>query len=166
MKKIKIIGTLGLTALLGINNIAHAEAPGGPDCGWGNMIFQGDNGVVSHTAAYVTNGLSSFNAFFGIVFGTNGCDTRGVLTYGGEPMLGLNHMLDELAQDIAQGQGEALSALNVALKIQPEDRAYFNETLHHRFNDIFKHENIEAAEVYQNIQALMREDERLKPYLG
>lgn len=151
---------------LSATQVARAEAPGGPDCGWGNMLFQGDKGVVPHTAAYLTNGLTSFNAFFGILFASNGCKTDGVLTYDGVPMLGLNHMLDELAQDIALGSGEALNALSVALKIEKQDRDYFDSLMHENFALIFENENMEALHVMQNIQDIVKHDPRLKHYLA
>lgn len=151
---------------LSLSGQSFAEAPGGPDCGWGNMLFQGDKGFVPHTAAYLTNGLSSFNAFFGIVFGTNGCETDGVLSYTGVPMLGMNHILDELAVDMANGSGEALSALSVALKIEKEDRSYFDQVMHENFSTIFSHENIEAMQVMNNITNVLAKDERLKNYLS
>lgn len=155
-----------LTLSLSLSSLSKAEAPGGPDCGWGNMLFQGDKGFVPHTAAYLTNGLTSFNAFFGIVFGTNGCETDGVLTYTGEPMLGLNDMLDELAEDIARGSGEALSALSVAMKIEKKDRPHFEAVLHENFSEIFTDENINATEVMNNIARIISKDEQLKNYLG
>ncbi len=159
-----ITGTVALG--LSLSSLSHAEAPGGPDCGWGNMLFQGDKGWVPHTAAYMTNGLSSFNAFFGIVFGTNGCETDGVLTYSGEPMLGLNDMLDELAEDIAQGSGEALTALSVAMKIEKEDRPHFEKVLHENFSDIFTNEDMNAVDVMNNIASVISKDEQLKNYLS
>lgn len=59
---------------------AFAEAPGGPGCGWGNMLFKGQRGLASHLVASTTNG-SSGNATFGMTSGTNGCRTDGALSY-------------------------------------------------------------------------------------
>lgn len=154
------------TISLSFSNQSFAEAPGGPDCGWGNMLFQGDKGLVPHTAAYLTNGLSSFNAFFGIVFGTNGCKTDDVLSYTGTPMLGMNHILDELAVDMANGSGEALSALAVALNIEKNDRPYFEQVMHENFSTIFTDEDIEALQVMNNISTVLSKDARLKSYLS
>jgi hypothetical protein len=167
IKKLLIkIKTLCFASLCLFSSNIYAEAPGGPDCGWGNMLFQGDKGGIPHTVAYLTNGLSSFNAFFGIVFGTNGCTTDGVLTYSGQPMLGLNHILDELVQDIAQGSGEALNALSVAMKIEKQDRDYFDQVMHENFETIFPHEDMQAQQVINNITDVMKKDERLKAYLS
>ena len=164
LHNLKITSVCALFSL-GLSSQSFAAAPGGPDCGWGNMLFQGDKGLVPHTAAYLTNGLTSFNAFFGIVFGTNGCETDEVLSYSGVPMLGMNHILDELATDMAAGSGEALSALSLALKIEKQDRDYFEQVMHQNFSEIFKHENIEALEVMNNITNVIAKDERLANYL-
>lgn len=40
MKRI-LLGTLIAAASLN----AFAEAPGGPNCGWGNMLFEGQKGL-------------------------------------------------------------------------------------------------------------------------
>nr|WP_311138690.1 DUF3015 family protein [Pseudomonas amygdali] len=87
-----------------------AQAPGGPDCGWGNMLFEGQRGTPAHFLASTTNGTSG-NATFGMTSGTNGCSTNGALTYGGKSWLAMNGMMDELSKDMAMGQGEALTTL-------------------------------------------------------
>jgi len=72
--------------LLAASSSAFAEAPGGPGCGWGNMLFEGESGPV-HFLATTTNGTSG-NKTFGMTSGTNGCSIDGALTSGGESMLG------------------------------------------------------------------------------
>ena len=81
MKRI-LLGTLMTIA----SASAFAVAPGGPNCGWGNMLFKGQSGLPSHFVASTTNGTSG-NATFGMTSGTNGCSTNGTLTYGGKPLL-------------------------------------------------------------------------------
>ena len=78
MKRI-LLGTL--FAAVSIN--AMAEAPGGPNCGWGNLLFEGQRGTPAHFLASTTNGTSG-NATFGMTSGTNGCSTKAALTYGGK----------------------------------------------------------------------------------
>jgi len=45
MKRI-LLGTL--FTVVSIN--AMAEAPGGPNCGWGNMLFEGQRAALRHTS--------------------------------------------------------------------------------------------------------------------
>ena len=46
MKKF-IIGA----AILGSSMSAGAVAPGGPGCGWGNLLFEGSSGLPAHLLA-------------------------------------------------------------------------------------------------------------------
>jgi len=49
MKRI-LLGTLFTVVSLN----AMAEAPGGPNCGWGNMLFEGQRGTPAHFLASTT----------------------------------------------------------------------------------------------------------------
>ena len=93
--------------LLAASSTANAAAPGGPGCGWGNMLFEGQNGPV-HIIATTTNGTSG-NKTFGMTSGTNGCSMDGKLTYGGKSMI--SSIMDRFSEDVAQGNGEALDAV-------------------------------------------------------
>ncbi|MFP1683728.1 DUF3015 domain-containing protein [Alloalcanivorax sp. C16-1] len=151
-------------ALLGASFSAHAVAPGGPGCGWGNLIFEGKSGAPVHLLATIVNGTSG-NATFGMTSGTNGCDTSGALTYSGESLLSMNGVLEEVAQDMATGEGEALTALSVSMGISTEDRTHFNGLMHDHFAAIFPHQDVSAAEVMQNITAVMQQDQKLAKYV-
>lgn len=130
MKRI-LLGTLFTVVSLN----AMAEAPGGPNCGWGNMLFEGQRGTPAHFLASTTNGTSG-NATFGMTSGTNGCSTKASLTYGGKSWFAMNGMMNELSEDMAMGQGEALTTYAVVLGVAPEDRSYFNSVTHQHFNQI------------------------------
>lgn len=140
---------------------AFAEAPGGPNCGWGNMLFKGQSGIVPHFLASTTNG-SSGNATFGMTSGTNGCAVDGKLTYGGKAMVGA--MFDEFSADVAMGEGETLTAVAVAYGIAPEDRAAFAQLAHANFAVLFPSENVTADEVVATLEALMKNDAQLARY--
>ncbi len=143
---------------------ALAEAPGGPDCGWGNMLFKGQRGLPSHLVASTTNG-SSGNATSGMSTGTNGCRTDGALTYGGKPMLVVSNMLDELSEDMAKGEGEALTSYAVVLGVKPEDRAHFSALTHEHFGQIFSSADVTAEQVLNATYSVMKEDAQLAHYV-
>lgn len=149
--------TIIAAVLLGSVAGAHAEAPGGPSCGWGNMLFEGQSGLPMHILASIVNGTSG-NATFGMTTGTNGCDTSGKLTYGGKSLLALNGVLEEVAKDMAAGQGEALTALSVSMGIPAEERAHFNKVMHENFSVIFSRDDVTADEVADQISAVMKSD--------
>ncbi|MBF0219336.1 MAG: DUF3015 domain-containing protein [Gammaproteobacteria bacterium] len=140
---------------------AMAEAPGGPNCGWGNMLFKGQSGIGPHFAATTTNGTSG-NATFGMTSGTNGCSVDGKLTYGGKAMIGA--VMDELIEDVARGNGEALNAVAVAYGVESGDRADFAQLLHSNFATIFPSEQVTADAVDAAINTLMKSDSKFAKY--
>ncbi len=158
MKKLLLAASL-MTASVS----AMAVAPGGPDCGWGNMILKGKSGLPMHVLASTTNGTSG-NATFGMTTGTNGCSANGVLTYGGKPMIDLSSIMDEFSEDVARGHGDALTTVAVALEIEASDRVVFGQAMHDNFAVIFTHENMTAEEVMANVVAVMKADARLAKY--
>lgn len=148
--------------LLLASSAAFAEAPGGPNCGWGNMLFQGESGMVYHFLASTTNG-SSGNGSFGMTTGTNGCSVNGKLTYGGKAMI--TAMMDEFSSDVAVGKGDTLTAVAVAYGVEQQDRAAFAEVAHANFAALFPSENVTADEVVTNLETLMKADARLSKYV-
>lgn len=158
MKRI-LLGTLFAAASFN----AFADAPGGAGCGWGNMLFKGQRGVATHVVAATTNGTSGNNTF-GMTTGTNGCHTNGALSYGGKPLLVLGSMMDELSEDMAKGNGEALTTYAVVLGVQPQDREHFAAVTHEHFSEIFNKSDATAADVYVNTQAILKQDARLAKY--
>ncbi|MBD1551084.1 DUF3015 domain-containing protein [Pseudomonas typographi] len=158
MKRI-LLGTLFTVASFN----AMAQAPGGPNCGWGNLLFEGQRGTPAHFLASTTNGTSG-NATFGMTSGTNGCDTSGALTYGGKSWIAMNGMIDELSEDMAKGQGEALTTYAVVLGVKPEDRAYFETVAHQHFTQIFNRPDVTAEDVHNNTLGVMKNDARLAKY--
>jgi len=160
MKRV-LIGAL----LLGSSSLALAVSPGGPDCGWGNMLFKGQSGVGPHFLAWITNGTSG-NATFGMTTGTNGCSANGTLTYGGTPMLGMNGVLDEFIADAANGSGQALTAVAVSMGIKPADRPEFAKVVHANFNTLFPTPDVTADQVYSSLLNVMKTDPSLSKYVS
>jgi len=148
-------------ALLTASSAAFAVAPGGPDCGWGNMLMEGQSGLGPQVLASSTNGTSG-NATFGMTSGTNGCSANGTLTYGGKSLLG--SIMGEFSEDVARGNGEALNAVAVAYGIQQPDRATFAKVLHENFAQIFPSDKVTAEEVSASIDHLIKTDARLAKY--
>ena len=140
---------------------AMAEAPGGPDCGWGNMLLEGQSGVGPHLLATITNGTSG-NKTFGMTSGTNGCSTDGSLTYGGSSMI--SSIMDEFSEDVARGHGEALDAVAVMMGVEKADRSHFAQTVHKNFGTLFPHDKVTAKEVTDSLLTVMQADARLAKY--
>lgn len=153
------LGALLLTS----SSAAFAVSPGGPNCGWGNMIFEGKAGTGYHLLGTLFNN-SSGNNTFGMSSGTNGCNTSGRLTYSGKSLLSFSNILTEFTEAVAQGNGEALDAVAVMFGIEKRDRGVFAEVTHANFDKLFPSENVTAEQVLQTLVEIMKNDERLAKY--
>ena len=161
MGTFKVSKVIGVVALAALPSLAFAEAPGGPNCGWGNMLFEGQSGIGSHVVASITNGTSG-NASFGMTSGTNGCSTTGTLTYTGISLVA--QVMDEFSEDVARGEGDALNAVALTLGIEVQDRAAFSRLTHDNFSTLFPNESVTAEQVMASIHQLMKNDAQLSKY--
>ena len=159
--KSRILGALLLTA----STSAMAVAPGGPNCGWGNMLLEGKSGLANHMFALTTNGTSG-NGTFGMTFGTNGCSVDGELTYGGDRIAWFNGILDEYSTDVALGHGEALTAVAVMVGVAEQDRQHFNNTMHENFSALFPSTETTGQQVLDTMIQVMANDELLSKYVS
>ena len=150
-------------ALISASSVAFADAPGGPNCGWGNMLFEGQSGLGSHIIASTTNGTSG-NATFGMTSGTNGCSTSGTLTYGGANMVG--SIMNEFSEDVARGQGDAMDTVAVIYGVEKQDRDTFAKVMHENFAVIFPNEDVTAAEMMASMEEVMKADPTLAKYIA
>lgn len=159
MKKIILAAVLA-----GASTTAMADAAGGPGCGWGNMLLEGQSGLPMHLIATIINGTSG-NATFGMTTGTNGCNTGGKLSYNGKSLIGMTPgMMDEIAANAAVGEGDALTALAVVLGIQPEDRGAFKALTQQNFTTLFPSADIQSSDFVAVLFDLMKQDGRLAKY--
>ena len=157
--------TIIALAFSAVSAASFADAPGGPNCGWGNMLFQGQSGVLYHTLASFTNGTTG-NATFGMTSGTNGCSSSGTLTYGGAGMIDLSSLMDEFSEDVARGDGEVISALAISMGVETADRAAFKAELHENFDAIFPTADVTAEDVMSSVVSVMAQDEKLAKYVS
>lgn len=151
------------TVLLIASSTAFATSPGGPDCGWGNMLFEGQSGLGPHFIATTTNGTSG-NKTFGMTSGTNGCSTDEALTYGGNGWISASAIMDEFSEDVAQGHGDALNAVAVIIGVEQQDREIFAQVMHENFTTIFPNEDVTAKQALASVNAVMKNDPRLAKY--
>ena len=155
--------TIAGLALLSVSSVSMAEAPGGPNCGWGNMLFEGQTGLGAHIIASITNGTSGNNTF-GMTTGTNGCSTSGTLTYGGKSMV--SSIMGEFSEDVAAGEGDAMDTVAVIYGVEKQDRAIFARVMHENFAVIFPSEDVTADEMIASIEQVMKADQTLAKYIA
>lgn len=160
----KLLGKSAIFAVLGAASLfAQADQAGGNGCGWGNMLFEGQRGLFPHLLATTTNGTSG-NATFGLTSGTNGCNSDARLGYGGRSIFAMNGMLDNIAEDMAKGHGDALDAYATLLGVQAQDRAHFAQVTQRHFGEIFASKDATGEQVYANTLAVMQRDPTLARY--
>ena len=150
-------------ALLSASSVAMAEAPGGPNCGWGNLLFEGQTGLGSHWLAWFSNNAITSNNTLGMTSGTNGCSSSGTLTYGGKSMI--SSIMGEFSEDVAVGEGDAMNTVAVIYGIEKQDRETFAKVMHENFVVIFPTEDVTADEMMASMEKIMKADATLSKYI-
>ncbi|MDA0147802.1 DUF3015 domain-containing protein [Vibrio sp. LaRot3] len=157
----KLLAVAALAATLPMSNIAMADQDIG--CGLGTMVFDGKSGKVFKVLGATTNGTSG-NQTFGITFGTLGCDGNGTITSSEKLAMFIDGNIDNLARDIAKGEGETLATLSEVWGVQEADKAAFNALAQENFAEVFKSENVTSEEVFANLNNLVAADATLAGY--
>jgi hypothetical protein len=162
--------TLGISAMVVLALGAHGaaaqdrETASSAGCGVGTILFEGQKGPVPQVLAATTNG-SFGNQTFGISSGTLGCERDAVVRSPTEVRMLLISSLDNLATDVARGQGETLESLAALMKVEPDDRGRFFASLQGDFGRIFPTEDVTADEVIVSINAVLAGDPVLQRYV-
>ncbi|HHD84023.1 MAG TPA: DUF3015 domain-containing protein [Campylobacteraceae bacterium] len=143
MKKILVTAlTLGTLAVS-----AHAERNLNTGCGLGSMIIDNQNTVAKQVVAATLNSLSG-NQTFGITTGTMGCE-KPTLLVSREVEVFVADNMDDLATDIAMGEGERLDTLAAMLGVK--DKAAFGAKLKANFDKIYASADVTSAKVIDRI---------------
>lgn len=160
----KIIAGLILVSATSVSSTAFAAAAGGDGgCGWGNALFKGSAGTASHVMAGLTNAFLGNNTF-GMTTGTNGCSTKGSLSYGGEAVV--SSIMDEFSEDVARGEGDAIDTVAVVYGVEKQDRETFAKVMHENFATLFPSEDVTASEMMVSIEKVMKADATLSKYIA
>lgn len=154
----KLLLTAGLTIAMS----GTAMAGSGPGCGLGSMIFAEKTGTFNHVLASITNGIYS-NQAFGMSTGTLGCDSSQSIEYT-QVAAYLDTNLDQVAVDMARGEGEALDGLATLLDVQASDRAAFSAAAQANFTRIFPSADTTRETAVDSLMAVLREDQNLAVY--
>lgn len=163
---------LSLAAMMGVLLVAPAtqaqeqgEAANSTGCGAGTILFEGQKGVAPQVLAVTTNGTSG-NQTFGISSGTLGCTQDGVIKPPAEVRMLLLSNLDNLARDVARGEGETVQSLAQLMAIEESDKKHFFATLQANFGRIFPNAKVTADEVFVAMRAVMAKDAILSQYVA
>ncbi|MDC0609706.1 DUF3015 domain-containing protein [Vibrio sp.] len=157
----KLLAVAALAATLPLSHFAMADDDIG--CGLGTMVFDGKSGKVFKVLGATTNGTSG-NQTFGITFGTLGCDGTGTIDSKQKLAMFIDGNLDNLARDMAKGEGETLATLSEVWGIQDADKASFDTMAKQNFAKVFKSESVTSSEVLNNLNSVIAQDSALSSY--
>ena len=132
-------------------------------CGLGSaVVFPDANEWHEHVLAATTNGTSG-NQTFGMTSGTLGCEgANGPLQLAQQF---IDDNMDQLALDVAKGEGETLAALAEVIGVEAQDSTAFNHALQSNFDSMFSAEATSAT-AYEAMTDAMASDASLQKYLG
>ena len=154
MKKVLVVCLVAFVFFVSIG-VANAVNKNNTGCGLGYLIFQdsGDSTAIQ-IIAVTTNGTSG-NQTFGITTGTLECSQpqSNVSNERLNEFVAFN--MDTIAQDIAAGDGEALATLAELMEVPSANRPEFFSVLQKNFSAIFTAEDIQSAQVIDNIVTIL-----------
>jgi hypothetical protein len=146
MKKI-LVSTVAVFAL---TSGAFAAVNDQTGCGLGSQIIKDDSSALLLALQATTNGTSA-NQTFGITSGTSGCKkAKLVMNERAQEFVASN--MDQLAKEIAIGQGESIDTLAELLDV--DDKAAFATALQTNYNSIYTSERVEMSDVLDNISTV------------
>lgn len=141
---------LSLTAMVALTATTTFANPNS-GCGLGSQVIKNADSVLMQIFASTTNGTSG-NQTFGITSGTLGCAKPAKFVSNDKANEFVAGNMDVLALDISNGQGEALTTLATLLNVSNPET--FNAVLQANFDKIYTSENVNSANVIDNIVAL------------
>ena len=121
--------------------------------GVGTMIFEGHDGLVSQTAAATTNGIFC-NGLFAITSGTLGADKPDEFWAHEQMNIFIAGNMDNVAKDIAMGEGEAVDTIANILKV--EDQEAFKVELQQNFTEIYSSNEVTYKDVVASIMDIAK----------
>jgi len=139
MKKLLVIGALAAAAFAGNPNTG---------CGLGSMVIQNQDSLVKQVIASTLNNISG-NQTFGITTGTLGCEKPTKIANNQKLEKFVKENIDQITMDAARGNGESIKTLAKLMNIKNETA--FAKKLQQNFDKIFASENVNSAQVIDNI---------------
>lgn len=152
MKKIII----GISIVMFMSTVAMASVKDNCGCGLGSMLLEDHAGdsVLIQLVATCLNGICG-NQTFGITSGTLGCDKPAKIVSIEIMDKYVADNMDNLAVDIAAGEGESLEALAEIAGLDTVKKADFYSTLQNNFDNIFMAENVTHKTVVKQITTII-----------
>jgi hypothetical protein len=152
-----------IAALLVMIPAGFATADDDIGCGLGTQLWAGNEGLAPKVLGATTNGTFG-NQTFGITTGTLGCSQEGVITADARLRMFAGANLDNLARDMAGGQGETLDAFASLMNVSEDDKPVFFAFTRSNFTVLFADDDVTAGQMLATLNTLMAEDSDLSAY--
>lgn len=163
--KKSLISAVTMSALITVAPMAMAADNNGAGCGLGQQLFAGSNGISAHSSAATFN-QSFFIQQIGILAGTMGCDgDNSVVSNDQERKEFVASNMDNLTQEIAQGQGNHLFALADIMGIAQADRGHFYEMAQGQYGTLFESTDTTSSELLASLDNAMMSDAAMAKYI-
>jgi hypothetical protein len=146
---------LALGTLLGLGLGAPALADNDVGCGIGTKFMEGKSGLGAHVLASCTNAYTLQSV--SLTFNMFGCDGSGKVTADAELRKFAAANIDQLARDVARGEGESLSAFATLLGVPDEQRAAFGAFTQSHFVDLFPDAGVTSNQMIDAFYGLLGE---------
>ncbi|MGQ9843272.1 MAG: DUF3015 domain-containing protein [Spirochaetota bacterium] len=124
-------------------------------CGLGSMIFGDKDGLLFEILATTTNGTFG-NQTFGMTSGTLGCAPFKGIVSNEKINLYVADNMDNLAKDIAKGNGEYLETLALLMNVPDSEKQQFFSKLQANFNKIYTSSDVTSTDVVKNIEVVLQ----------
>jgi DUF3015 family protein len=139
MKVYKVVLALALASVgqVGIA-MAYGNPDNGPGCGLGKLAwadFKRQKDIAPQVLMATTNGTFGSQTF-GISFGTSGCTNDGKVWAEHKTEFFVAAMFENLAGDMARGQGEHLTALATLLGVPRDQQEMFSTLVQERYRGL------------------------------
>lgn len=133
-------------------------------CGLGTQLWEGQAGLLPKVLGATTNGTSG-NQTFGITSGTLGCSSDGVITADARTGMFASANIDQLAAEIAAGEGETLDALATLYGVDQADREAFAALAQRHYGELFADADVTVEHVLATLEGAMASDVKLARYV-
>ena len=147
---------IGLSIVFLMSATAMAGVKDNCGCGLGSMLLEDHAGdsVLIQLVATCLNGICG-NQTFGITSGTLGCDKPAKIVKLEIMDKYIADNMDNLAVDIAAGEGESLEALAEIAGLESGKKELFYSALQNNFDSIFMSENVTHKTVVKQINTII-----------
>jgi hypothetical protein len=152
MRKLAGIGSLIFLVMVLAGTSLAADPNTG--CGLGTMLFAENDGLLSQVGAVTTNSLFG-NQTFGITFGTLDCNKPAAFASNEKLNKFVADNMDNLAADMAKGDGEYLDTLAMLMEVPQAERTTCYAKLQSNFSNIFTSESVTSQEIVTNIESVL-----------